>query len=126
MGSNWLRLRKHQMSLNSILCRGNMFTCFYHSVNGISYGLAQSEPIKQCQLHYEIVLAIILYCRYRYNNLLYYLGVYTIILNYRCLYSEVLLFQLSSFQGTIEVTAIFLSRFWLAAKWELKETYSIS
>jgi hypothetical protein len=35
------------MSINNILCISNIFSNCYHSVNGISYGLAQSDPIKQ-------------------------------------------------------------------------------
>jgi hypothetical protein len=32
------------MSLNNILCIWNIFGCCFHSVNGISFGLAQSDP----------------------------------------------------------------------------------
>jgi hypothetical protein len=39
------------MSLYPILCIGRMFSYCYHSVNGISYGLVQSEPIKRCPLY---------------------------------------------------------------------------
>jgi hypothetical protein len=35
------------MSINNILCISNILSYCYHSVNGISYGLAQSDPIKQ-------------------------------------------------------------------------------
>ena len=35
------------MSINNILCIRNIFGSCHHSVNGISYGLAQSDPIKQ-------------------------------------------------------------------------------
>jgi hypothetical protein len=47
MGSNRPILIKHQRSLNSILCIGNMFFYCYHLVNRISYRLAQSKPNKQ-------------------------------------------------------------------------------
>jgi hypothetical protein len=44
MGSNWPRFNKSQMSLNNILCIWNIFGSCFHSVNGISFGLAQSDP----------------------------------------------------------------------------------
>jgi hypothetical protein len=46
MGSNWPRLIKSQISVNIILYVRNIFGYSYHLVNGISYGLAQSDPIK--------------------------------------------------------------------------------
>ncbi len=51
MESNWPRLSKHQMSLNSVLCVGNIFGYCYHLINGISYDLAQREPIKRRPLY---------------------------------------------------------------------------
>ena len=56
MVSNWPRLSKHQMYLNTILCEENMFGYCYHSVNGISYGLAQSEPIKRRPLYMSVII----------------------------------------------------------------------
>jgi hypothetical protein len=47
MGSKCSRLNMSQMSLNNILCIRNLFGYWYHSVNGINFGLAQSDPIKQ-------------------------------------------------------------------------------
>ncbi len=43
------------MSLNSILCIRNTFGYCYHLVNGISYGLAQSDPIKRCLFYLILV-----------------------------------------------------------------------
>ena len=51
MGSNWPRLNNSQMSLNNILFVQNKLGHCYPSVNGISYGLAQSDPIKQRPLY---------------------------------------------------------------------------
>ncbi len=51
MGSSSHRLIKFQLSLNGILCKGNIFGYCHHSVNDISYGLAQSDPIMRRPLH---------------------------------------------------------------------------
>ncbi len=51
MGSNWPRLIMSQFSLNSIHCVRSIFSYYYHSVNGISYGLVQSNPIKRRPLY---------------------------------------------------------------------------
>jgi len=40
---NWPRLNKFQMSLNSMLCIRNIFSC-YHLVTGISYCLVKMIP----------------------------------------------------------------------------------
>ena len=39
------------MSSNSIISIGNIFGYWYHSVNGINYGLSQSDPIKRRPLY---------------------------------------------------------------------------
>jgi hypothetical protein len=41
-----------QVSLNSILC---IIIIYYHSVNGISYGVAQSDHIKRRPLYKETI-----------------------------------------------------------------------
>ena len=51
MVSNWPWLSKQQMSLNSILCIEHLSGYSHHWINGISCGLAQSEPIKWCLLY---------------------------------------------------------------------------
>ena len=50
MWSGWPWLNKSQMSLNRMHCIINIFSYCYHSVNGISYGLAQSDTRKECPL----------------------------------------------------------------------------
>jgi len=40
MGSHWPRFDKHQMSIKCTLSIGSIFGYCYHSVNGVSYGLA--------------------------------------------------------------------------------------
>ncbi len=51
MGSISHRLIKFQMSLNGIFCKGNILGYCHHSVNEISYGMAQSDPIKRRPLY---------------------------------------------------------------------------
>jgi hypothetical protein len=51
MGSNWPRLNSSQMSHDNTLCIQNKFGYGYHSVNWISFGQAQSDPIKQRPLY---------------------------------------------------------------------------
>ncbi len=53
MGSNWPRLNKHQISLNTILCVGNMFNYCYHLINGIRFILTKSEPNQQWPLYID-------------------------------------------------------------------------
>jgi hypothetical protein len=43
------------MFLNNIPSKRNMLGYRYHSVNGISYGLAQSKPIKRHPLYYKLL-----------------------------------------------------------------------
>jgi hypothetical protein len=46
-----IQIEHSQISLNNILCIGNIFGYCYHLVYEISYGLAQSDPIKRRPLY---------------------------------------------------------------------------
>ncbi len=60
MGSNWPRLNKHQMSLNSILCKRNIFRYCYHSVKRIRYGRAQSDILLR-RVHCTVIHVTVLF-----------------------------------------------------------------
>jgi hypothetical protein len=47
----FIGLNKSQMSLNSIIRPRNKFGYWYHSINGISYGMVPSDPIKRRPLY---------------------------------------------------------------------------
>lgn len=52
------------MSLNSILCISNIFNYCYNSVNWISYGLPQFDPVKWLPLYFNsqfLILVITLW-----------------------------------------------------------------
>ncbi len=51
MGSNWPRSIKSLLYLNSKLCVQSIFGYCYHSVNEISEGLGQGDPIKRHPLN---------------------------------------------------------------------------
>jgi hypothetical protein len=44
------------MSANTILCEETTFGYCFHSVNRISYGMAQSEPVKWRPLYYSSIV----------------------------------------------------------------------
>jgi hypothetical protein len=54
MASNWFRSIKSQMSIYSILCKGNIFGFCYHWVNGFSDGLIKRDPIIQHPLYLQV------------------------------------------------------------------------